>query len=54
MEGKGPKDPQQLLKACVMKEPTKFPKDAIDGLLLSMKENAESCDLDSLIEVCWF
>lgn len=54
MEGKGAKDPQQLLKACVMKEPTKFPKDAIDGVLLSMKENAESCDLDSLMEVCWF
>ena len=53
MERKGPKDPQEVLKASVMKEPTKFPKDAFDGVLLSMKENADSCCLDSLMEVCW-
>lgn len=37
-----------------MEEPTKFPKNAMDGLLLSLKENAESCFLDKLMEVCWF
>lgn len=35
-----------------MKEPSAFPKDAVDGMLLSLKETAECCNLDNLMEVC--
>ncbi|CAH3030762.1 unnamed protein product [Porites evermanni] len=50
-ERKGSGDPFQFtFKACIMEEPTKFPKNAMDGLLLSLKENAERCFLDKLME----
>ena len=51
MEGK---DPQEVLKACVMEEPTKFQKDAIDRVLFSMQGEAVFRYLDNLVEVCWF
>lgn len=33
-------------------QPSTFPKDAVEGILLSLKETAECCNLDNLMEVC--
>ena len=55
MEGKYPGDPFNFsLKAYLMEKPSKFAKDAMDGILLSLKGNADSCYLDILVEVCLF
>ena len=35
-------------------ERSEYPKDAMDGILLSLKESAENCSLDSLMVVCCF
>ena len=51
MEGK---DPQEVLKARVIEEPTKFQKDTIDRVLFSMQGEAVRCYLENLVEVCWF
>ena len=53
MQGKHRGDPVKFrFDAFVMKEPSAFPKDAVDGMLLSLKETAEYCNLDNLMEVC--
>lgn len=53
MQGKHHGDPLKFrFEAFVMKESSTFPKDAVDGMLLSLKETAESCNLDNLMEVC--
>ena len=31
---------------------TEYPKDVVDGMNLSLKENAHICNLDSLVNVC--
>ena len=33
---------------------SEYPKDAMDGMTLSLKEAAKNCNLDSLVEVCFF
>ena len=53
MQGKNRGDPLKFkFEAFVMKEPSAFPKDAVDGMLLSLKETAEHCNLNNLMEVC--
>ena len=52
-EGKSSRDPVNFtFKAVLMEELSQFPKEAVDGMLLSLKENAECCNLDKLMEVC--
>ena len=53
MQGKHRGDSLKFkFEVSVMKEPSAFPKDAVDGMLLSLKETAEHCNLDNLMEVC--
>ena len=55
MKSKSSGDPLKFtFKAFLMEEPSTFPKDAVDGMLLSLKESAECCNLDNLVEVCLF